>query len=331
MKRLFILIFILPGFIQAQEKQLAIQGVAPDLYISHTVAPKDNYYSIGRLYNINPKEFASFNSLQMDKGLNLGQPVKIPLTNTNFTQTAIAGSDEVLVPVHYVVKAKDGLYRVSAVGNKVPIESIKKWNNLTSDELKTGSYLIVGYLKVKKELSALANTASNATATVKKSEYETVKENTIVAESGKEIKSEDEGLKEMVKPMPKEKEAGVIKESIQTDTAPMHVISKDFSGGVFKAQYNAQNEIEVNGQAGIFKSTSGWEDGRYYCLHNSAEPQTIVKITNNVTGKSIYAKVMDMMPDIKQNKGLVILISNAAADQLGVAENKFDCSISYSK
>jgi len=37
------------------------------------------------------------------------------------------------------------------------------------------------------------------------------------------------------------------------------------------------------------------------------------------------------MPDIRQNKGITILISNAAADQLGVAENKFNSTISYSK
>ena len=62
-----------------------------------------------------------------------------------------------------------------------------------------------------------------------------------------------------------------------------------------------------------------------------AQAGSIVKVTNNETGKSIYAKVLDMIPDIKQNAGLVIRISNAAADVLGAGENKFECSIAYSK
>ena len=67
----------------------------------------------------------------------------------------------------------------------------------------------------------------------------------------------------------------------------------------------------------LFRSTSGWDDGKFYCLHNSAKQGTIVKVTNTANGKSIYAKVLDMMPDLKQNDKLVIRISNAAADALG--------------
>ncbi len=160
MKRLFILLFILPCFVFAQEKQLIVQGASPNLYINHTVAPKDNYYSIGRLYNISPKEIAAINNLQMDNGLNFGQLIKIPLTITNFTQKNISAAGESLLPLYYTVKAKEGLYRVSAIHNKVPIATIKQWNKLATDEISTGANLIIGYLKVKQELSALANITS---------------------------------------------------------------------------------------------------------------------------------------------------------------------------
>ena len=83
--------------------------------------------------------------------------------------------------------------------------------------------------------------------------------------------------------------------------------------------------------AAIFKTTSGWQDGKYYCFHNTALPGTIIKITNNANGKSIYAKVLDAIPDIKQNSGLLLRVSNSAAEELGAGENKFDCSITYAK
>ena len=64
-------------------------------------------------------------------------------------------------------------------------------------------------------------------------------------------------------------------------------------------------------------------------LHN--ELKSVIKITNAANGKSVYAKVLDLIPDIKQNTGLIIRLSNAAADALGTSENKLDCTLNYSK
>jgi len=100
---------------------------------------------------------------------------------------------------------------------------------------------------------------------------------------------------------------------------------------VFEEQAKGRQMISETGTGGIFKSTSGWEDGKYYCLHNNAPAGTILKITNNATGKSVYAKVLDLITDIKQNNGLIVRLSNAAADALGVVDNKLDCTINYSK
>jgi hypothetical protein len=41
--------------------------------------------------------------------------------------------------------------------------------------------------------------------------------------------------------------------------------------------------------------------------------------------------VLDLIPDVKQNNGLIIRISNAAADALGATENKLDFTLNYSK
>jgi hypothetical protein len=110
---------------------------------------------------------------------------------------------------------------------------------------------------------------------------------------------------------------------------------KDFKGGRFKSDFDQQvrNGASVSeaGEAGLFKSTSGWDDGKYYCLHNASTPGTIVKITNTNSGKTVYAKVLDQIPDIKQNAGLLVRISNAAAEELGAGDAKFDCTLSYSK
>jgi hypothetical protein len=102
-------------------------------------------------------------------------------------------------------------------------------------------------------------------------------------------------------------------------------------GGFFRSAFEKQENSKENrsGSAGVFKSTSGWDDGKYYCLYNDASPGTIVKVTNSSTRKFVYAKVLDAIPDMKQNEGLIIRISNAAAGELEVSGNSFDCTVSY--
>lgn len=340
MKRLLFLLLALPFAAKAQDKQLMAEGVSPNLYLSHTVAAKENFYSIGRLYNISPKDnIAPFNKLAMEKGLSPGQVIKIPLTAANFLQSGTAAADEALIPVYHTVAEKEGLYRVSVNHNKVPVETLKQWNKITGDAVSNGTKLIVGYLKVKKELSAFAG---NAVAPP-------VVTPPVNNDNGTVIKNPKDAGPPVIGDVPlppvknPEKEPVVVtpksdppKKVENNQPLPSEIVKgtgDNFNGGTFKAIFESQKGdiVKETGAAGVFKSTSGWEDGKYYCLHNAAQPGTIIKVTNNATGKSIYAKVLDGIPDIKQNAGLIIRISNAAADILGAGENKFDCSLSYSK
>jgi len=80
----------------------------------------------------------------------------------------------------------------------------------------------------------------------------------------------------------------------------------------------------------IFKTQSGWQDGKYYLLINGVEPGTIVKITNPSNSKTVYAKVLYSMEKIRENQGVDIRISDAAASSLAVSEtDKFILKVNY--
>lgn len=325
------------GTASAQEDGLIIQGTSPNLYIVHKTAAKENYYSVGRMYNVSPKEIATYNNLVFENGLNLGQLIKIPLTQNNFIQTQDAANN--LVPVYHLVEPKEGLYRLSVNYNKVPMEQLKKWNNLSSDAVSNGTKVIVGYLKNQQESSETKTSsvskeiASNNQEVAPAKEQAVVKKNTDISkETVPEIKSNDD-----LETTNNEVKVPAVKEQTepQNIAVPASRTAINFNGGAFKKLYNDQslNKTSFNesGPSGVFKSTSGWRDGKYYCFNNDAPVGTILKITNTTNGKSIYAKVLDLIPDIAQNTGLVLHVSNAAAEELGVSENRFDCSISYSK
>jgi len=352
MKFLLIVLFSLPLMVQAQNKLLLVEGETPNLFIEHKVAPKENYYSIGRIYNVSPKEVAPFNHLVLENGLSLGQKLKIPLVASNFLQVGEASEGEVLVPLYHIVIGKESLYKMSAHYNKVSIETLKKWNKFKGNGVANGTKLIVGYLKIKKEMSPLSNMAKLKPADIVTTKVETKVEtpvNPVV------VAKEPVLITEPVKPVEAaKKSAGVnspVAEKIKTEPIANKVVKepapvnqaaskklggvKDFKGGIFKSDYDEQIRkgglTLEKGEAGLFKSNSGWEDGKYYCLHNSSNPGTIIKITSNLTGISVYAKVLDLIPDIKQNSDLLIIISDAAAQELGMGDGKFDCTLNYVK
>jgi LysM repeat protein len=345
MKKIIFILLAFPLFAHAQEGSLMVQGTAGNLFLNHTAVAKENFYSIGRLYNISPKEIAPFNNMTLEKGFSIGQTLKIPLKPENFIQSNSVAADEAAVAVYHTVEAKETLYQLSTRFNKVPVAALKVWNNLQDDAVSPGQGLIIGYLKVKKELSSLSQ---NSVSMPEVKSEPIVKEKLLAKKEAESkpvvVKETVKGpAKEVVKPtvVAKEVEKKVVAEKVvvqpkkdpivtkeEEETISEGADAKDFKGGVFKSLYsNGGNED--SGTAGVFKSTSGWEDGKYYCLHNAASQGTIIKITNKANGKFVYAKVLDVMPDLKQNNNLKIRISNAAADILGASVSNFECAISY--
>jgi LysM repeat protein len=302
MKKIFLLfiltIFYYLGFAQ---NGLLVQSNEKGMYVRHTVSAKENFYSIGRLYAISPKDIAAFNGIDMANGLSIGQTIMIPLNASNFSQTENKGT-----PVYYEVGDKEGLYRVSVKNNKVLMANLRKWNRLTNDNISTGQKLIVGYIQ------ATSIPASNVAA----SSPAPAPANT-----------------QPVVSKPQEKTTTT---QPQPQTAPVTTPQVAMGGaGYFKTQFEQQSKTaaannEKSATASIFKTSSGWQDGKYYALMDNVEPGTIIRITNPSNNKAVYAKVLGEMSGIRQNQGLEVRISNAAASVLDISDpNKFTVKVNY--
>ena len=132
-KSLLAVMFLLSTYLVFAQAQLQVQSNARGLYVKHTVAPKENFYSIGRLYSISPKDIAAFNSVDMAHGLSIGQTLMIPLNGSNFSQTDKKG-----LPVFYIVGNNEGLLKVSQKNNNVLLSNLREWNKLNSDAVSAG-------------------------------------------------------------------------------------------------------------------------------------------------------------------------------------------------
>ena len=99
------------------------------------------------------------------------------------------------------------------------------------------------------------------------------------------------------------------------------------NGGFFSIDYTGGGK-SASGMAGTFKSTSGWTDGKYYALMNGVTVGSIISVTAT-NGKTVYAKVLGQLPDMKESAGLLIRISNAASAELGLGEGKYSVDVKY--
>lgn len=308
---LYLLVFLFTtSMVTAQKTDLMVKSSDKGLYLEHKVKSKESFFSIGRLYNCNPKSIAAFNKLDLNKGLQIDQKVRIPLTDSNFTQQGNKGT-----PVYYKTGDKEGLMTVSKKHNDVLLADLRRWNNLSTDELKKDSRLIIGFLQ-SNEMPAITIT------------NKIPKEEPVVKVADKpvppvEVKPEE---KVIVASMEKPEEKVAVTIERNPVSSEQGYFKTDFEQQIQTAPVSKNETVT----SGIFKTTSGWQDAKYYLLIDKVLPGTIIKLTNPANNKVIYAKVLGEMSGIRQNEGLTVRISNAAASALEITEeDKFIIKVNY--
>lgn len=253
-------------------------------------------------------------------------------TTTPVVQNTKPAVSSDMVAIYHKVEKKETLFQISQNAN-VSIDDIKKWNKLTVDGVNEGANLIVGYKKRGTETPAKP-TAPPVAAVIPTTVTPVVK--TAVVEKSVAPAVTPTPTKPAVAEKPAVA-APVDTPPVFAETKPQtngSAVVRNFNGGAFGISYGSQHSgnppaNSETGVAAIFKSTSGWNDGKYYCLHNTAPAGSIIKITSKNTQKFVYAKVLDVIPDLKQNEGLLIRLSNAAADELGVSAETFNVTLNY--
>ena len=326
MRLLSLFLSVMTGFsLFAQKGPVAvIENGKP--VIRHKVVAKENWYSVARNFNLRPADIASANGLGIDKPLNIGQTLDIPLTPDNFVQSGKPEADEAFVPVQHVVQQGEGLYRIGQSYNKVGSDAVKRMSNLTNDAIRPGMRLVVGYLKVKKGQSALAGQAAVSPPLPAPADQP------VQTKPVAPVPTANTETPPVRKPEPTKPAAPVTPTPAQrTEPAATLPSGTGFFTGLFIEQARTGQVVSVTGMGASFKSTSGWNDGKYYVLMSGVEPGTVVKITDAAGGATVYAKVLGDLPPIRENEGLQARLSNAAMSKLGLPEGTHSLSFHWNK
>jgi LysM repeat protein len=345
LRKTFLLILVFTcSMLQAQDK-LIVQGARDNLFVLHEVTEKESLSSIGRIYGIAAKQLALYNDINVNALLALGAELRFPLSAENFSSQA---NLETNIALYHIATRDENLYQMSQLYNKVPVATLRKWNDLSSDNVRNGQAIIIGFINgTKPQLTPKMvgdPSLQNALAKPIKAEPPPLKNYNVLdarIDGARELKGELKPLTYNELILYTAAQEKIRKENdfnggmINTQPSPdevkigddeMRYIPQPNDEGYFQMffwKFNTSSEKQSKtGEAAIFNSKSGISDRKFYVLANNILPGTIVRISAS-NKKAICARVLGPIPESTNAEGLLLYISNAAAAALGLKETGF--------
>ena len=292
-------------------------------FVLHRVEAKETVFALSRRYHVTVDQIVNANA-NIQSGLSIGQMVYIPRATQSGTTESLPTTSGTTAPVAAAATAKT--FVVDAQGNKihrvapkqtlyaisrlyaVSSDDLKKWNNLTSNEISVGDDLIVG-------VGSKPTTAP---------QY--VPELDDDVESTKPVTAApDEVAISTPAPQPAEPlsrtpaaPAGKSQPVITASSAP---VERTVTGS------GSISKITENGLAEILENRT--ENNKYLALHKTAPIGTILQVKNVSNGQSVYVRVIGKLPEDAANDKVIVKLSNRAYQKLAAASNQFRVEVSY--
>ncbi len=88
------------------------------------------------------------------------------------------------------------------------------------------------------------------------------------------------------------------------------------------------NQIDEKG-TGVWIADQDLDPSKMLVLHRSAPIGTVMKITNPMTNRSTFAKVVGKFTENESTKDVIIVMTKAVADALGALDKRFYCNLTY--
>jgi len=276
-------------------------------FIEYKVEEHDGWYGIARKFGVLYSDIRLANK-ETDDILHIGQVILIPLDKVkmddprNRKNYILKEQDE---PIYHTIKKKETLYSISKKYD-VTADDLKKWNHLQSNDLKDGGQIIIGYKKKKIKMNA----------------------EQVLAEEKKALPPEKKEVIEKGTPL-----FGADNKSMRADSAGSKITRENKTGAdtqVTKKSFATISRKEVSEQG-----VATWIDdeninpNKYFALHRTAPVGTIVKVTNRMNKRSVFVKVVGKLPDTGDNDNIVIKVSKASAEKLGVRDPRFQSELTY--
>ncbi|WP_316783654.1 LysM peptidoglycan-binding domain-containing protein [Pedobacter frigiditerrae] len=335
--------------------------------VEYTIKAKDNLNMLAEKYGTTVDEIKRVNGLK-SINLQIGQVLKIPnATNVSETVTQPEPKTVVTPPasktvvdnkvvtnenpaavVEHSIKAKENL-NMLAEKYGTTVDEIKRLNGLSSNNLRIGQILKIpsvnGTQAPVVETVTQAEPKSNAKKEVvtAKTTSDASFEHTVVAgetiysiaqkyslttyqlKTFNNLTSTDVtvGQKLIIKGA---KPAATTGDDDEESTGSPNTI-KDPTLKYAPSKYGL-TQFEEKGTA-VWIADQDLDASKMLVLHRTAPVGTVIKITNPMSNRTTYAKVVGKFTENESTKDVIIVMTKAVADAVGALDKRFFCNITY--
>lgn len=288
--------------------------------ILHKLDPKDNYYSLGRKYGVNPKVIQQFNN---NANLQIGHVIKVP------TERSIVESVPVITKTETPVQAQ-----VKTPANQAATQQTSG----KKDEPKT--------TPVTNQPSTVQETAAQA---VTQQQYKVSAHETLYS-IAKRFNTTVDAITSLNKLTSTNLTAGqvlLVPNGVQPAQVQQDVTAtaNTTTGHADNVRSDSSHLVadslnrHISPKYGVYEKNergiATWIDdasldaNKQLILHRTAPIGTVMRITNPMNGKSTFAKVVGRFTDSESTRDAIVVMTKNTAKALGALDKRFQVNISY--
>jgi len=269
--------------------------------VLHKLDPKDNYYSLSRRYNVTPGSIILFNN---NAPLKIGNIIKVPTQQPFLTPS-----------VQPVVSqsAPAGSQNTSVVAQNAPVVSQSAQPAVTADA-NIQQYMV----SAGETLYSIAKRFNTTVDDIVK--LNNLPSSNTVSGQLLKIKLNSANVPAPV-PVPSPIIAKRDSASYSSPQDSMNAVK--FGANKFGLFEKAEKGIAVS------MTEEGLDPSKKLALHRTAPVGTVIKITNPMTGKTTFAKVVGRFTDSESTKDAIIVVTKNVADSIGALDKRVHVNISY--
>ena len=294
-KNLLLLILIFSSFKAISSTGIDSVGVENNngkKVILHKIEPKETYYSLGRRYNLSPQSIMEFNK---NAPLRPSEIIKIP-TQQNFSNKPVSFSspsntEKGEKQITHTVAPGETLYGIASKYN-MRVDDLKLLNNLTTSTLKIGQSIKVNTNESVSLKPTLSNTPPDNSSSIEKQKNP--------------------------------------EKTIPTSINKIKYVDSTDSQNTIEIPRNRYGITEVNDKGiAVCIEDKNLDGTKSYALHRTAPVGTIIKISNPMTNRSTFAKVVGRFSENETTKDVIIVITKASAEAIGALDKRFLVNITF--
>ena len=314
-------------------------------FIIHKVTAGETLYSISRKYSVSVQSIKEANT-EITENLKLGQNIMIPIQKVLTT----IGSKS------HIVKSSETLYSISRQYN-VPVADLRKWNNLSDDNIAVGQKLVINTTNESSVQSTyqLSN-STNAPSAAGRKTHTVAASQTLYSISRMYNVTTDE-IREwnrlegnslsigqvLIVSAPsssivrsQESNSSMLPTSGSQDNVPKDSTlpsanelnnNKPLPAETTEAIEEPGEKIVQKGMAELVENPT--DTKKYLALHRNAPIGTIMQVRNEMNNQTVFVRIVGSIPPTGDNAKVILQISKKAYDRLGAVDSRFPVEISY--